>query len=418
MLTGTSMLFNPTMICEWVKIVVGAKPEFPATYSGRTIDTPVERRFSLQHAAQPSLPSGRGMVSKVTDSFISVSSVESVLSVADLLNKRAGCCYGFSSLAYAFYVRWNVLIQCILELSAHMILSQYAWAILSPLEHIKGTRFLLIGLEAFIHSISQGLPTLEKESLFTSCKNKHGCSHTPARRSRIPSGQEGLQGRYQVAVAALAAVSGVCSIGEFLNCLVAAIASVTVVIISGFSRGRTGETGAGLLDRSVDLLSTVQHHFPNGTVVQGFQPAWLEVRRDHKVTVGNHFETIATRLESGHVRISARVNQGQGLGQGLSRFLNIWTRTDDNPGDTGFIDVLFNDLDIGGTGLQNDGGTTELSNQVGEAVASTIINDQAETVCAALINPNTNGEIIATEWFIRAGDGSSGSTPSGACDNA
>lgn len=221
-----------------------------------------------------------------------------------------------------------------------------------------------------------------------------------------------------VAVAALAAVSGVCSIGKFLNCLVAAIASVMVVIISGFCRGRTGETGAGLLDRSVDLLSTVQHHFPNGTVVQGFQPAWLEVGRDHKVTVGNHFETIATRLESGHVRISARVNQGQGLGQGLSRFLNIWTRTDDNPGDTGFIDVLFNDLDIGGTGLQNDGGTTELSNQVGEAVASTIINDQAETVCAALINPNTNGEIIATEWFIRAGDGSSGSTPSDACDNA
>jgi hypothetical protein len=47
-----------------------------------------------------------------------------------------------------------------------------------------------------------------------------------------------------------------------------------------------------------------------------------------------------------------------------------------------------------------------------------MINQQAETVCAALINPNTNGEIIATEWSIKAGDGSEGTQPSGACDGA
>lgn len=212
----------------------------------------------------------------------------------------------------------------------------------------------------------------------------------------------------KVAVAAFAAVAGVCTAGAFLNCLTTAIASVALLIISGFRSGAHGETGGAISVRDAMALASVRHALPNGTLAMGFHPYLLDVGTHHKVSVGK-FEAFATRLTTGHVRISAQVNQGP---------VRRWRRTDDNPGDTRYVDVLYNDLNIGRTGLRNDGGNQNLADEVGEAVAQTMIGSRAETVCAALINPDTNGEIIATEWFIRAGDGSSGSTPSGACDNA
>ncbi|KAK3331422.1 hypothetical protein B0H66DRAFT_528754 [Apodospora peruviana] len=233
--------------------------------------------------------------------------------------------------------------------------------------------------------------------------------------------------RTAIASLAIGAISAVCSVGGTLPCLIATVGSLMITILSGFGNGNSGGNGSGLPTRS--LQQRVQHHFPNGSFAYGLQFDELVVGQDHRVTLdGGAFEATATRIESGHVRLSAQVDQQQqqpGGGALLARAARQFFRRgvqarsgDDNPGDTGFVDVLFRDLDIGGTGLRNDGGSSGLAHSVGEAVANTMVNDQAETVCAALINPDTNGEIIATEWFIRANDGSSGSTPSGACDNA
>ncbi|KAJ2979343.1 hypothetical protein NQ176_g3318 [Zarea fungicola] len=224
-----------------------------------------------------------------------------------------------------------------------------------------------------------------------------------------PNMKRAFEVKTKVAVAAFAAVAGVCTAGAFVNCLTTAIASVALLIISGFRSGATGELGGGAISvRDAMALASVRHTLPNGTVAVGFHPYLLDVGTDHRVSVGK-FEALATRLTTGHVRISAKVDQGS---------VFRWRRTDDDPGHTKYVDALYNDLNIGRTGLRSDGGNQNLANHVGEAVAQTMIGSQAETVCAALINGDTNGEIIATEWFIRAGDGSSGSTPSGACDNA
>lgn len=226
-----------------------------------------------------------------------------------------------------------------------------------------------------------------------------------------------FQINYKVAIAALTAISGTCATGAFLNCLVAAVGSVAVVIISGFSSGSRGNSG-GPVARSSSLISTVQHFLPNGTVARGFHPRHLVVGEKHKVTVGDYFHTTATRLESGHVHISALVNQYPDTWYGSFLKSVHQRRTDDDPGNTRAINAYYYDADIGGTELQNDGGTDALSRDIGETVGNGMINDQAETVCAQAVNPDTNGEIFTTEWYLEAGDGTVGSTPSGACNNA
>jgi hypothetical protein len=51
--------------------------------------------------------------------------------------------------------------------------------------------------------------------------------------------------------------------------------------------------------------------------------------------------------------------------------------TDDNPGNTSFVDVY----SMISTSAEHDGGSQDLAKAVGEDVASTMINGQAETVC-------------------------------------
>jgi hypothetical protein len=166
----------------------------------------------------------------------------------------------------------------------------------------------------------------------------------------------------KVAALSLGAITAVCREGYPLTCLVGTIGSLMVLVFSGFQPGKTGSLEGGINN----VRGPINHVLPNGTTL-------------------------------------------------LSRLL---PRTDDNPDDTQFIDVLYNDLDIGRRELRNDGGAQGLSNQVAEKVGSTMINQQAETVCAALTNLDTNSEILAAECSIKAGDGSEGTQPSGACDCA
>jgi hypothetical protein len=68
-----------------------------------------------------------------------------------------------------------------------------------------------------------------------------------------------------VASAAVAAIGGACSLGNSVNCLTTAIASL--MIISGFRSGESGTTGDATPNaRSIDLISTAQHYHSNGSV--------------------------------------------------------------------------------------------------------------------------------------------------------
>ncbi len=221
-----------------------------------------------------------------------------------------------------------------------------------------------------------------------------------------------------VARQAIDIVGGVCRTAGFFSCLVAAIATVTLVVLSGFQSGRRGGNGAPLdHPRSLGIM----HHFTNGTAAVGFHTNELEVGIDHKVVVGGYWEAAATRLETGHVRISTKIDQPAntlvGRAAVWARKTLISSRTDDNPGDTGYIDVFYYDVNLDGKGT--DGvDHSKFSQEVGKAVADTIVNQQAETVCADMWDADYNSEQIASEWYIRANDGTTGTLPSGACDHA
>lgn len=136
----------------------------------------------------------------------------------------------------------------------------------------------------------------------------------------------------------------------------------------------------------------------------------------HRVTVGENFEAKAGRLASGHVHISAKINQGTDL---VSRSA-AWVKArwgDDEPGHTTDVDVLYRDVNEGGAGSKGDGGAEVVAQQVGNAVGKEMVDSQAETVCAKMTNANNQVE-MTTEWYIRAGDGTSGTTLAGACDRA
>ena len=231
-----------------------------------------------------------------------------------------------------------------------------------------------------------------------------------------------------VAIAALAAIGGACSTSTWKNCFTSIIGAAAIVIISGYTPGLVSVQGEGsplipptsrsLLDRSSAprMIDTVKHHLPNGTMLQGFHPYLLDVGAYHAVNVGDNYVLSARRLESGHVHIRGKIDQALPPLTRLAHKLSM--RTDDDPGDTEFIDVFYNDDNIGGTGLEDDGGEDELSNQIATDVSNTFTDNNAETVCASVVNPETNGEVFTTEWVIKAGDGTEGSTPSGACDDA
>ncbi|CAL5870456.1 uncharacterized protein PFLUO_LOCUS4693 [Penicillium psychrofluorescens] len=180
----------------------------------------------------------------------------------------------------------------------------------------------------------------------------------------------------------------------------------------------------GDLQRQSSTFSAVKHHLPNGTVLAGLHTAELHVGVPHRVLVHDNFETFATRLKTGHVRLSAKIGQNLGSVSSQSDQDTRWSPNllsrsgDDEPGETGWIDAFWNDEDIGGTGTANMGDPNTLANTIGGDVADIMVNQQAETVCAALTDPTNNDVMTASEWYIRAEDGTTGSLPSGACDNA
>ena len=143
-------------------------------------------------------------------------------------------------------------------------------------------------------------------------------------------------------------------------------------------------------------------------------PSQLELGVNHRITLyDDKWEAFATRAPTGHVKITASLDQEptslstrslRWLRNGLTR-----RQTDDEPGSTSDVDVYYYDVNSGGDGTDNVGDSNDFAN--------TFIDQQAETVCAYFDDPN-GSEQVASEWYLRASDGTQGNTPTGACDNA